>query len=76
MLLRNHESPVKTITMLTDRANLAAMNARFRFDSLTSDPELGCLAPADRYTLVAVVAFVVLVLAGAALIATKIGVLG
>ena len=68
---------MKTITTLTDWANLAAVDARSRPDSLTSDPELGRLAPTEmQLSVAAAVLFVVLVLAVVAFIATKLGVLG
>ena len=67
---------MKTITTLTNRANLAAVDARSRLDSLTSDPELGRLAPVERDILTAAVSVVVLVLTVVAFIATKLGVLG
>jgi hypothetical protein len=61
---------------LTEQANLAAVDARSRLDSLTSDSELGALAPVDRDIIVAVVAFAVIVLCVVGLVANHLGLLG
>ena len=68
---------MKMITTLTDRATLAAVAARSRLDSLTSDPELGGrMAPVDRHVLTAVVAFVGIVVCVLYFVARFTGLLG
>lgn len=69
---------MKMITTLADRANLAAVDAQARLDSLTSEPELGGGRNVDEgfHIGIGAAAAGVIGLAVAGFIATKMGVLG
>ena len=69
---------MKMITTLTDRANLAALTAQDRLNSLTTDPEFGGGRNVDEgfHIGIGAAAAGVIGLAVAAFIAAKMAVLG